>query len=89
MKKIYIVQGSSGEYSDREEWLVCAYVNQQQAENHVLKATARAKELYAQIPDRWSSSQILAGANEYDPAMRTHYAGTIYYVGETTLDEEE
>lgn len=37
-KKIYIVCATCGQYSDRTEWLVCAYFDKQAADDHALEA---------------------------------------------------
>jgi hypothetical protein len=74
--KIYVVQGSTGEYSDHCEWLVAAFYSEQKAADLVVAATRRANELYAQHKDNtWG---IPDGANEHDPMMETDYTGTRY-----------
>lgn len=40
--EIYVVVGTTGEYSDRTEWMVCAYRDEQLAKDHVVAATAWA-----------------------------------------------
>lgn len=72
---IWIVQGTTGEYSDRTDWYVCAYRSQEMAEEHASKAMRRAKEIqhgnkqyYRPVP----------GENEFDPAMLLDYTGTEY-----------
>jgi hypothetical protein len=77
--KIYIVEGSTGEYSDRQDWIVCAYQSKEKAEEHADKAEHRAKEM---LPKRYSNFE---GQNEFDPHMRMDYTGTEYYVIETEL----
>ena len=83
-KQIFVVYGSTGEYSDHREWYVAAYFSETNAKNHVLQATARANELIAQhgeynIPD---------GANEHDAQMQADYTGTRYtYATVPLLDE--
>jgi hypothetical protein len=71
---IFVVEGSTGEYSDHREWPVMAYRDEAAAKAHVEAATRRANDLKAQhacdIPD---------GANEHDPGMQTDYTGTRYY----------
>jgi hypothetical protein len=37
-KKIYLVQGNCGEYSDHREWVVCAYEDEAMAQAHAKKA---------------------------------------------------
>lgn len=39
MTTIYVVMGTCGEYSDREEWPVCAYADEEQAKLHVDQAS--------------------------------------------------
>lgn len=34
---IYVIRGTAGEYSSREEWLHCSYINKDLAEKNVLK----------------------------------------------------
>ena len=71
---IYVVQGSTGEYSDHIEWLVKAYADEKQAQTHVVLAQARANELYAGVPRYYD----IKGKNEHDPEMQTDYTGTHY-----------
>ena len=79
--KIYIVNGTTGEYSDRNDWVVCAYKDKALADAHVHDAMLRAKEIeksdYRHDNDR--------NKNEFDPNMRIDYTGTEYYVVETEL----
>lgn len=37
-KKIFVVMGTHGEYSDRSEWPVCAYEKEVLAQDHVRKS---------------------------------------------------
>lgn len=43
--KVYVVFGSTGEYSDRSEWPVAVYPVKREAEAHVALADKRAREL--------------------------------------------
>jgi len=84
MEKIYIVKGTTGEYSDRRSWLVAAYKNEEEAKKHVEKASERHRELNTKY--KGVSYQISDEANEYDPHMQTtNYTGTIYYIDEVDL----
>lgn len=49
MHTVYVVMGTTGEYSDRDEWAVCAYTSEDSAKTHVERATARARELFERI----------------------------------------
>lgn len=35
MTTLYVVMGSHGEYSDRSEWMVAAYLDEQKGQEHV------------------------------------------------------
>lgn len=84
MKKVYIVMGSTGEYSDHQEWLVAAYFDKEKGKEHVEKAGARAREIERQRESRYSIPQ---GINEYDPYMLMYYTGTFYNLAEVDLYE--
>jgi hypothetical protein len=68
--------GSCGEYSDRREWNVAAYLSEKTAKEHAENADAKAKILYTQYKD--ACYDIPAGSNEYDPQMSSDYTGTRY-----------
>lgn len=44
--KIFIVMATTGEYSDRDEWLVCAYQDKAKAEDHIVRAGKEAANIY-------------------------------------------
>lgn len=75
MNPIWIVYGSSGEYSDHREWSVCAYPTEELANQHASLAQARAADLFRRDRGRL---QIPEGANEYDSLM-TSYDGDVEY----------
>lgn len=86
--KIYIVEGSTGEYSDRRNWNVIAYTNKQEAEDHAFNATKRAKEIFPFREDFWEYNRSEFPdrlKNEFDPRMDMDYTGTDYYVTEVEL----
>lgn len=80
-EKIYVVMGSTGEYSDRTEWSVCAYADKALAEQHVQMADACAKE---QMPYRYDKELV----NPFDPGMIMDYTGTYYYIYEVPVRTE-
>lgn len=84
--KIYLVEGSTGEYSDASDWIVCAYKSKEKAEEHAGNAERRAKEL---ADTRESRYHVHAGSNEFDLHMRMDYTGTWYHVIEVELIEAE
>lgn len=74
MKTVFVVVGTTGEYSDRTEWLVAAYADDEKAKTHAQLAKAKAAELFLRRHDSNCPS------NEYDADYRTDYTGTDYTV---------
>lgn len=72
---IYVVIGATGEYSDREEWIVKAFRDENLAKNLVLEASARAREIQLACTDYYPSTKH---ENEFDPKMQMSYNGTYY-----------
>ena len=72
--EIYVVMGITGEYSDREEWPVCAFYDERKAKERVILASAKAKEIFA--VDRYWEEET---PSEYDKFYRHDYTGTTYY----------
>jgi hypothetical protein len=82
--EIWLVEVHCGEYSDRCDWVVCAYRNKADADKHAHMAELEAAALNAKYPRSWD---IPAKANPYDAAMQTDYTGTNYTVGLTELHD--
>lgn len=76
---IYVVFGATGEYSDRTEWMVQAFMKEELAQALVLNATTRANEVEvcrnsgAEYEDQYDESSM------WDPKFRMYYNGTRYY----------
>lgn len=91
MEKVWIVQGSTGEYSDHDEWVICAYRTQEQANTHAVLAAARAREIQkaadGEMVFSWDLER-LGMFNEYDKDMRIDYTGVNYQVIEVELRDE-
>ena len=77
--KIFVVIGSTGEYSDHQEWLVVAFSDKVVAERFVLTVSARARELLAKYGRGYN---IPKGSNEHDPEMTIDYSGVNYNIAE-------
>lgn len=76
---VFVVMGATGEYSDRCEWPVCAYRDEDQAKVKVVRCTQRVKELQALRPDQLSWEVSPEYKNE-DPNLRvdsTYYIMTV------------
>jgi len=84
MSKIFVVIGTTGEYSDRSEWLVLAFRDEEKAKEHVINATRRANEIQVTRPSQYSVAKEL---NEFDPNMSMDYTGTSYSYSEVELKE--
>jgi hypothetical protein len=80
--KTFVVMGTTGEYSDRDEWPVCGYSNEENAKQHVKEATRVAKHIESTRENRYS---IPHGSNPYDPNMCMDYTGTDYFYHEVEL----
>ena len=82
--KIYVVRGTTGEYSDRSEWSVVAFRTEERARERVLAATARAKEIEVTRVSRYAAVKDI---NEFDLDMEMDYTGTNYYYNEVELED--
>jgi hypothetical protein len=80
---VWIVQGSTGEYSDHEEWIVGGFLSRSKAQRLVVEAQARVNELYAS-----EVHSIPLGSNEFDPRCKFDYTGTHYTCFGVDVDEE-
>ena len=69
--------GTTGEYSDREEWPVAAYKEDADAQIHVIKATTEARK-YEKI--RGNRYGVKGRPNIYDPDLTMDYTGTSYFI---------
>lgn len=79
-RTLYVVMGTTGEYSDRTEWPVRAFLDETKAADLVLRAEAEARQLaYRSDHSRKSAA---------DPNFRMDYTGTEYYIMPVPLDEE-
>ena len=72
---LWIVTGSTGEYSDRCEWTLCAYRTEEEAKRHVELAQAEADRIERTRENRYNSGE----PNKYDSRMQMDYTGTSYH----------
>lgn len=73
-KYVFVVVGSTGEYSDHDEWYVAAYLNAREAKKHVLLATEAGNARMASIESHYDSR----GATPYDKNFHSDYTGFNY-----------
>jgi hypothetical protein len=87
VEKVYVVIASQGEYSDRSEWIVTVYMEEEMAQDHVRLANEQCKK-YENLT--WEERER-AEDNPYDPnhGSHTYYHGSYtYYRGEVFWYEE-
>lgn len=85
---MYIVMGGTGEYSDRVEWPVAAYVNRADAEAAVLRLDAAARLIDIEYERRVQDHDPLAYqyppadvvAQMEDTSFLRDYTGTHYFI---------
>lgn len=78
---IWVVMGTTGEYSDRREWPVRAFKRKKEAEELITAATQKAHEIFVVGPRyRWKTDD-----NPFDPHMEMDYTGTSYFYYEVEL----
>lgn len=89
---MFIVIGTTGEYSDRKEWLVAAYWEQDKATEHAARAKRRTAEIVGRFDGRWEALDAkmdgdAEAANQWDKDWDSDYTGTDYVVAEVPLLE--
>lgn len=82
--KAFIVRGSTGEYSDRDEWVVRGFVDKQKAETFEWECARAAKAYFDRRDDEYNASAHESAASTAvavpgDPHFRCDYTGTDYY----------
>ena len=92
--KVYVVFGTSGEYSDRNTWKIAAYFDEELAKQHVLLAEERARVIYSLLnahfklantegraltPEECKKSEELSRSNPFDPEDQDWLDRNSYY----------
>ncbi len=73
MRKCYIVQGDTGEYSDRTDWTVRVFLSEEKA-----RAFTEALLEHVRGSSEWDSEKQHAFEHPLDPKCRMQYTGTDY-----------
>jgi len=86
--KIYVVYGTTGEYSDRDEWPVKAFLAEVAAENFANELDNKATELglHDGKLDYRATNVQLPMLRELDPNASCDYTGVQYNFYEVDLD---
>lgn len=85
---VYLVYGSTGEYSDRSEWVVAAYVEEDAARQHAELANGQLREAGVHSDDRRADHDVreeFVGKFYLDTECRIDYTGTSYGVQKVPL----
>lgn len=88
---IWVLQGSTGEYSDRTDWIVCAYSDEAKANSDCSKANDEAHKCFKALEekdlrypcgdaDEAQERNIRAEILIVDPYAQFDYTGTSYWV---------
>lgn len=94
--KIYIVQGSTGEYSDHEEWLVKAFTTDIAARQFAEKCGEEYRRICIEFKNITGENTPYPGdiihhkisPNAHDPNMHCDYTGVNYRVFECELEDK-
>ena len=82
---IYVVMGSTGEYSDRTEWPVHAFEDKERAEELVAKAQEEANRIFETRKASFLEGEPIH--NPFDPhESRMSYDGTSYFMYEVEYE---
>lgn len=87
MERIWIVMGSTGEYSDRTEWPVLAFTSEADARVHIAALDVRMQQMPQDWKDnRWDyNDEIAAHMAPLDPGFSLNYSGTSYFCYEVKV----
>lgn len=79
-RRIYVVQGCTGEYSDRNEWPVRAYRLEDKAKEAVQRLDEAARPFNDPTFDRWTERDKFRAAmtEAGDPDASLDYTGVKY-----------
>lgn len=83
MTTIYIVQGSTGEYSDHREWFVDAWTSEAAAQNRITQLDRLMQETNVngeyEDYDEWGRRlSAMQNSDNGDPLFQRDYTGTHY-----------
>jgi hypothetical protein len=83
---MFVVIGKTGEYSDRQGWIVCYYETEYAAIDHMQSAKCASDKLITERPNQWMRwgesgwGDDKKKPNPYDPDWKADYTGTTYDV---------
>lgn len=90
-RKVFVVLCMTGEYSDRREWIVAAYDNEDRARDFVDRAEEclRVSGLaYDSCTSLYCDDAVTEAMRRIDPGFKCDYTGARYWLEETRLFTE-
>jgi hypothetical protein len=84
-REIFVVLGSTGEYSDRVEWIVAAFASEHEANERAANAKAEADRIFTDTNN--DHLKRYGATNKFDDQMQIDYTGVIYGVIKIKLYE--
>lgn len=78
---VFLVMGSTGEYDDYHEWVVCVYREFDSAQDHAKMANEESAKLFSENSGR----TFINHKGVYDENMHIDYTGTTYFIEESVL----
>lgn len=82
-RTIYIVHGTTGEWSDRGEWAVRAFTDEAKAKDFVERCDKIAAAWFVKNEQRYWD---VKDAHELDPNFSCDYTGTHYFLRACPLE---
>lgn len=80
--------GQTGEYSDRREWAVRAFLDEARAEAFVRMAEKHLRECGLHYDSSSSAGGGYGHTVPFDPAFEADYTGARYYLITVPIDED-
>ena len=84
---LYIVRGSTGEWSDRSDWMVRAYFTYDEAKSEVERLTTKLDELIGgrDVVSYEARKEVTELMREFDEDFSMDYTGTSWWIREVPL----
>lgn len=91
MDRVWIVMGSTGEYSDRTDWPVVAFASEAEAKERIAALDVRMQKIKQEWRDApWEcEDEIKAHMAPLDPYFSSGYTGTSYFFYEVELAQPD
>ncbi len=86
MDRVWVVMGWTGEYSDRSEWPVAAFMTEEAAQARVKALDEKMQEMPKEWRRNWDDREkVRAHMGALDPDYHEDYTGTGYFIYEVPV----